>query len=503
MNGNSAENIFSKNIGYTYNDLIILPKYTDFSTDNVDLSTKLTKNISLRSPIISSPMDTVTGSKMAISIALQGGIGIIHYNCSIEQQCKMVQDVKRFENGFIIDPIVISPNYTINKIKDLILEVGFSGFPVTENGKIGDKLVGIVTRRDIESIENKINLDICTVCDIMIKENLVTAMEGCTLIEANKILRVSRKGKLPIVNKNNELVALMSRKDLLTNDEYPLASKNPTTKQLLVGAAVGTREQDKDRITCLIASGVDILLFDSSQGDTKYQIDMIKNVKAHYPKIDIIAGNVVTVSQCKDLIDAGADCLRVGMGIGSICTTQEVCAVGRAQATAVYHCARYSQERNIPIIADGSLTNSGKIFKALALGASTVMCGSMLAGTIESPGEYFYRDGVRLKKYRGMGSKEAMEHRHGQAVRYNENKKKIMVAQGVSGSVTDKGTIHKFIPYILQGIKHGFQNTGVKDINTLHNELYSGHINFEIRSLSAQQEGKVHSLNSVDRSEYY
>ena len=445
LDGKSAEELIGKGIGYTYNDILLLPRHINFSIDKINLSTKITKNISIKIPIISSPMDTVTESNMAIAMALQGGIGFIHYNCTIEEQISMVKDVKRFENGFITDPVVISPLQSISEIVKLKEKLGFSGFPVTNNGKLGGKLVGILTRRDIESIN--INIETYNniiVQDIMIKDNLVVGKEGFTLNEANKLLRSSRKGKLPIINNNGELVALMSRKDLLTNDEYPLASKNPKTKQLLCGATVGTREEDIERLSELVRAGVDIVIFDSSQGDSKYQIDMIKYCKKTYPNLDIIGGNVVTIEQCKNLIDAGVDGLRIGMGVGSICTTQEVCAVGRAQGTAIYKTGKYAKERGIPIIADGGITNSGNICKALALGASAVMCGSILAGTNESPGEYFYRDGIRLKKYRGMGSKEAITHRYGNAVRYyNKLDNSIpIVAQGVSGTVVDKGSIH-------------------------------------------------------------
>ena len=505
MDGISANNIFSINTGFTYNDLILLPRHIINGLEDINLNTKITRNISIKTPIVSSPMDTVTEANMAISIALQGGIGIIHYNCSIEEQVEMIKEVKRFENGFITNPIVIHPKSSIFEILKIKEKMGFCGFPVTDTGKIGGKLIGILTRRDIESIVDMDSYYSVLVEDIMTNENLVTAYQGCELSEANSILRKSRKGKLPIINENGELVSLMSRKDLLTNEEFPLASKNSKTKQLLCGAAVGTREQDKERIEKVIDAGVDVIIFDSSQGDSIYQIEMIKYCKEKYPEIDIIGGNVVTKEQCKNLIDAGVDGLRIGMGIGSICTTQEVCAVGRSQASAVFHTAKYASERGVPIIADGGISNSGHIIKALTLGASAVMCGSILAGTTESPGEYFYRDGVRLKKYRGMGSKEAIINRHGNAVRYFNDLKndKPIVAQGVSGTVMDKGSIHRFIPYIIEGVKHGFQNLGIDNIKNLHKSMRKDLIRMEIRSISSIKEGGVHSLNSVDRTEYY
>lgn len=505
QDGKKADELIGKGVGYTYNDIIILPGHINFSIGDINLGTKITKNISLKTPIISSPMDTVTESNMAIAMALQGGMGIIHYNCSIEEQVSMIKAVKRYENGFITNPIVIGPNDTIENVLQIRDKMNFCGFPVTESGKLGGKLIGIVTRRDIESISNiedylKVNIQ-----DVMVKENLIVGKEGCGLIECNKLLRESRKGKLPIVNDKYELVSLMSRKDLLTNEEFPLASKNEKTKQLLCGAAIGTREEDKVRLEEVVKAGVDLVIFDSSQGDSIFQIEMIKYTKERHPQLDIIGGNVVTINQCKNLIEAGVDGLRVGMGVGSICTTQDVCAVGRAQATSVYQTAKYARSFGVPIIADGGISNSGHISKALALGASAVMCGSILAGTNESPGEYFYRDGVRMKKYRGMGSKEAIKNRHGNAVRYFDKMsiKVPIVTQGVSGTVADKGSIHKFIPYMIQGIKHGFQGMGVKSLEDLNNKVISGEVRFEIRSPSSQKEGGVHSLTSIDRSEYF
>lgn len=503
MDGKSVDEILGKGIGYTYNDINILPRHIQWGINDIQLSTKITRNYQLQSPIVSSPMDTVTESKMAIAMALQGGIGFIHYNCSVDEQVDMVREVKRFKNGFITNPIVIHPDKSISDIQEISLKYGFSGFPVTTNGKINGRFIGILTRRDIESIDREFYGDVF-VKDIMTKENLIVGIEGCSLQEANKLLRSSRKGKLPIVNSNGDLVSLISRKDLLTNQEFPNASKNTVTKQLLCGATVGTREEDIHRLHQLVDAGIDIIIFDSSQGDSDYQINMIQYSKTKFPNIDVIGGNVVTTEQCRNLINAGVDGIRVGMGVGSICTTQEVCAVGRAQATAVYKTSQYCKSYGIPIIADGGISSSGSICKALALGASTVMCGSMLAGTNESPGEYFYRDGIRLKKYRGMGSKEAMTKRYGGAVRYlnSLDNSTPLVTQGISGTVVDKGTIHKYVPYLLQGLKHSFQNIGIKNITELHKNLLNGDLRFEIRSHSSQLEGGVHSLTSIDQAEY-
>lgn len=486
--GCSCEELFAGQTGKTYRDYLVLPGFIDFHPSEVDLNTHFTKEIQLKRPIVSSPMDTVTEDSMAIAMALIGGIGIIHYNNTVEDQVRIVEKVKRYKNGFIVDPIVLSPEHNIKDIYAIKERYGFSGVPITQDGKQKSKLIGIVTNRDIDLEKN---LDI-KLSEVMTTE-LVTGTEGMDLKAANSILKKSKKGKLPMINAQGQLVALICRSDIKKHSEFPLASKD-SLKRLRVGAAISTQLEARERIHRLVEVGVDAVIIDSAQGNSRYQIEMIRYLKKEYPGLQVIGGNVVTIEQCYNLIQAGADALRIGMGPGSICITQDTMAVGRAQATAVYHTAKFAARENVPVIADGGISTIGDIANALTIGASTTMMGSMFAGTHEAPGDYFYENGVRLKRYRGMASLEAME--AGGKKRYFSEDAPVKVAQGVSGSVVDKGSMFNYVPYLMQGLKHSFQDMGYKSISRLHEAMYAGEVRFEERTASAQAQGSVHGLHS-------
>ncbi|MFC1707838.1 IMP dehydrogenase [Planctomycetota bacterium] len=473
--------------GCAYDDFIVLPGYIDFGVDEVSVSTRLTPRITLKSPLVSSPMDTVTESEMAIHLALLGGIGIVHYNNTVAEQAAEVRKVKRFERGFVADPVCLPSTATVASVLEIRERLGFSSIPVTADGKPGSRLLGLVTNRDVDLEPNADRplKDVMT-CD------LVRAQAGVTLAEAREILRRSKKGKLPIVDGEGQLVSLVTRADLLKARELPDAATGSDPARLNVGAAVSTRSEDRERATALVEAGADVLVIDAAQGDSVYQHEMIRWIKETHPGVEVIGGNVVTSAQCRRLLACGVDAVRVGMGPGSICITQETMAVGRAQATAVHAVAACCQEHGIPVIADGGCRSIGHIAKALAVGGSSVMLGSMLAGTREAPGEYFYERGVRVKRYRGMASLEAME--RGGGKRYLIEPARVRVAQGVSGTVADKGSVLDYVPYLLQGLRHAFQDMGCRDVATLHRRLAKGDLRFERRTQAAQVEGGVHGL---------
>uniref|UniRef100_A0A0C9S9I7 Inosine-5'-monophosphate dehydrogenase n=1 Tax=Wollemia nobilis TaxID=56998 RepID=A0A0C9S9I7_9CONI len=495
--GFPTHELMSKGYCYTYDDLIFHPGYIDFPTESVDLSTHLTKNIVLRTPCVSSPMDTVTEASMASAMAAVGGMGFIHYNNLPQEQANLIQKAKKQRVGFVPDPLCLIPSDTIHKIDALREKQGFLCALVTETGTVGSRLLGIVTERDLDFVADRHS----HVGEVMTPD-VVTAPAGLSLEEATKFLVENKVKYLPLVDDSGAVQELLFRNDVKRIRQYPpLGSPSlGVDGKILVGAAIGTRESDRERLRLLVDAGVNAVILDSSQGDSIYQRDMLAYVKRAYPALDVIAGNVVTAYQARNLINAGADALRVGMGSGSICTTQEVCAVGRGQATSVYKVASVAAESGIPVIADGGIANSGHIVKALSLGASTVMMGSFLAGTEEAPGDYFIQDGRRFKKYRGMGSLEAMA--KGSDTRYLGDKSKMKIAQGVSGMVTDKGSIMKLIPYTMHAVKQGFQDLGVSSLQAVHKNCRTGVLRLEVRTGAAQVEGGVHDLFSYEKKRF-
>jgi len=496
VDGLRVSQLLDQGTCYTYDDIIFHPGYINFAADEVKLETNVTKNIAIRTPIVSSPMDTVTESNMAIAMAKLGGIGFLHYNSKIEEQVFHASCVKKHRADFLTDPLILQPNSTLYDFDQIRDRSKHTFACICEADCIGSKLLGLVTTTDHELLKDR-SLELSSVMTSI--HDLITAgvMEDSENYE--KVLIESKKGKLPILNDSGELVAVVTGstlKEKLINPS-PGAPSTDRSGRLLCGAAIGTRESDRGRAIALAEAGVDAIILDSSQGDSMYQLEMLHYLKRVIPEVDIIAGNVVTQVQAAHLIKAGADSLRVGMGSGSICTTQEVCAVGRGQATAVFKVANLASKYNIPIIADGGIQNSGHIVKALALGASAVMCGSMFAGTTEAPGEYFFQDGVRLKKYRGMGSLEAML--KGSDSRYLSSSTHLKIAQGVSGTVKDKGSVLRMVPYLTHAVKQGFQDLGANSLESANTLRNSGDMRVETRTNSAQLEGGVHDLHSYSK----
>lgn len=491
--GFTSERLFNRGYSYTYDDVIFLPHYIDFPTDAVQLGTKLSRNINLSIPCVASPMDTVTESSMAVAMASIGGIGIVHSNNSPSHQAAHIRSAKSRRIPFVSDPIFMSPLDSITSIDE------FAASPcilVTESGKATSKLLGYVAKSDWVNFSDKE----VKISDYMVDSPL-TVPASFDFERVAGVLAAEKRDFVATVN-DGEVVDVVTRGDVERIKGFPKLGLPSVGSdgEYLVGAAIGTREQDKERLEHLVKAGANVVVLDSSQGNSIYQIDMIKYVKRTFPELDVIGGNVVTAYQAQNLIQAGADGLRVGMGSGSICTTQEVCAVGRGQATAVYKVASIAGQSGVPVIADGGISNSGHIVKALVLGASTVMMGSFLAGSNEAPGVYTYQDGRRIKKYRGMGSLEAMT--KGSDARYLGDTAKLKIAQGVVGAVADKGSVLKFIPYSMQAVKQGFQDLGASSLQSAHELLRSNVLRLEVRTGAAQVEGGIHGLVSYEKRSF-
>ena len=442
--------------GITFDDVLLVPQYSEVTPNMIDLTTHLTKKIQLNIPMMSAGMDTVTEHRMAIAIARQGGIGIIHKNMSIEAQAEEVDKVKRSEYGVITDPFYLSPEHTLEDANALMAKFRISGVPITE----GRKLVGIITNRDLKFEEDFSRKS----REVMTSKNLVTAKEGVTLAEAKKILAKARVEKLPIVDDDFNLKGLITIKDIEKQIKYPLSAKDEQGR-LLCGAAVGITKNVMDRVTALVNAKVDCIVIDSAHGHSKNIITTLKEIKAAYPDLQVIVGNVATGEATKALIEAGADAVKIGIGPGSICTTRVVAGIGVPQVSAVMDCYEAAKPYGVPIIADGGIKYSGDMTKALAAGASVCMMGSMFAGCDEAPGEFELYQGRKYKVYRGMGSIAAME--NGSKDRYFQTEAKKLVPEGVEGRVAYKGTVEDTIFQLVGGIRSGMGYCGAKNIKTL------------------------------------
>ena len=449
----------------TYDDVLLLPAYSEVLPREVSTSSRLTRNISLNIPIVSAAMDTVTEAALAIALAQEGGIGIIHKNMTIEQQAAQVRKVKRSESGMIIDPVTLKDNSTLGDAQRIMREFKIGGIPVIDNAGL---LVGILTNRDLRFQKQTAR----PVKEIMTKDNLITAKEGISMEQAESILQEHKIEKLPIIDKNGKLIGLITYKDILKRKSHPLASKD-VLGRLRVGAAVGVTPDLLDRVQALVHVGVDVISIDTAHGHSKGVIDALKSVKKAFPTLDVIVGNIATGEAAVALAEAGADAVKVGVGPGSICTTRIIAGVGMPQLTAVYEAAKALQKYDVPVIADGGIRYSGDVAKAIAGGASTVMIGSLLAGTDEAPGEMIILEGRKFKSYRGMGSLEAME--DGSKDRYFQDAEddiKKLVPEGIVGRVPFKGSVTEILYQMVGGLKAGMGYCGASSIEVMQESKF-------------------------------
>lgn len=449
------DNKFAKE-GLTFDDVLLIPAKSDVLPREVEVSTYLTKNIKLNIPIISSGMDTVTEARMAIAVAREGGIGVIHKNMSIDRQANEIDKVKRSEHGIIVDPIFLSPENILQDAQDLMEKYRISGVPIT----VHDKLVGILTNRDLR-FEQDMNRKIA---DCMTQEHLITAPVGTSPEEAKIILGKHRIEKLPLVDEQGNLKGLITIKDIEKAQKYPNSAKDGKGR-LLVAAAIGVGSDMLERVAAVVKAKVDVLVVDTAHGHSRGVLEAVKTIKSLYPDVDLIAGNVATADATRALIESGADAVKVGIGPGSICTTRVIAGIGVPQITAVYDCAKAAREYGIPVIADGGIKYSGDMVKAIAAGASVVMIGNILAGTEESPGETIIYQGRSYKVYRGMGSLGAMA--DGSKDRYFQENMDKLVPEGIEGRVPYKGPISDTVFQLIGGLRSGMGYCGVKNIEEL------------------------------------
>ena len=489
-NSNKSNIIISEE-GLAFDDVLLVPQYSEILPSEVILTTKLTKNIELKTPILSAAMDTVTESKMAITIAGEGGIGIIHKNMSIDEQAKQVRFVKKYESGVISDPVTAAPSMTIGEINKITEKYNISGVPIVDN----NILVGIVTNRDLRFVEN---LDL-KVSEIMTpQKRLITVKENYTKDEVISALRENRIEKILITNKKNELKGMITFKDIQKSTTFPNASKDKFGS-LLVGAAISTGTDSIERAEALIEQKSDVIVIDTAHGHSKSVIKMLKHLKKQFPSQEIIVGNIATAEAAKDLIAYGADAIKIGIGPGSICTTRIVAGVGVPQLTAIMNIAKFAKNKKVPIIADGGIRYSGDIAKALAAGADSVMLGGLLAGTDEAPGEVELFEGRTYKAYRGMGSIGAMQ--KGSKDRYFQDgvkKSSKLIPEGIEGRVPYKGTMKTILHQLTGGLKSSMGYVGCKDISSMKSKT-----RFIKISSSAKQESHVHDVTIVKEPPNY
>jgi IMP dehydrogenase len=452
----------------TFDDVLLVPQHSTVLPTQVDVTTRLTRNIRLNVPLVSAAMDTVTESGLAIAIAQQGGLGVIHKNLSIEEQASEVDRVKRSESGMIVNPITLSPEHRIYEALDLMKKYRISGVPITQDGSKEGRLVGILTNRDLR-FETNVNRPIV---DIMTKENLITVPVGTTLDEAREILHRHKVEKLLVVDKDYRLKGLITVKDIQKIITYPVACKDALGR-LRCGAAIGVARDSLERAHALVAAGVDVLVVDTAHGHSQAVIDVVARLRREFPNIDLVAGNVATGEATEALIDVGVDAVKVGIGAGSICTTRVIAGIGVPMVSAIMECARAASPRNVPIIADGGIRYSGDVVKAIAVGASCTMIGNLFAGTDESPGELILFQGRSYKEYRGMGSIGAM--RRGSRDRYFQDEFDLetgrgsdkLVPEGIEGRVAHKGSVAAMIHQLVGGLRAGMGYTGCATIPEL------------------------------------